>query len=206
MDVQRQGLTFHCYGYSGKMHDQLNYELLMKRGWVLQERLLSPRSIYFGSQLSWECTEVLANELFPEGMPYQRMPIWGLDTPYKLSRLLNIDPTIEENATYTRDSGGEDHDTFALYERWAQLVETYSVCELTFESDMLPAISGLAHRFAKSLGDVYLAGLWKGNICEGLLWEETGGMYNNTPGVHPRSYRGEYSDAFQYFSSFGRAY
>lgn len=41
----------------------------MKRGWVMQERLLSPRTLYFTDQVMWECTELIANETFPGGVP-----------------------------------------------------------------------------------------------------------------------------------------
>ncbi|EDU41333.1 tol protein [Pyrenophora tritici-repentis Pt-1C-BFP] len=141
VDVQRQGLTFPCYGIPENFRNQLNNEPLMKRGWVLQERLLSPRSIYFGSQLSWECTEIYTNELFPDGMPYELQPTWGYDTPYKLRRLLDTDQFKEGNFELVDYSFGRDRDQFTLYKRWAELVQSYSDCKLTFESDVLPAIS-----------------------------------------------------------------
>ncbi|KAH7374164.1 heterokaryon incompatibility protein-domain-containing protein [Cadophora sp. MPI-SDFR-AT-0126] len=39
-----------------------------KRGWVLQERLLSPRLLHYTeNQLYWECNELLASESYPWG-------------------------------------------------------------------------------------------------------------------------------------------
>ncbi|KAL2070179.1 hypothetical protein VTL71DRAFT_13205 [Oculimacula yallundae] len=42
---------------------------LNRRGWVIQERLLSPRTISFGSQIFWECHELEACETWPDGLP-----------------------------------------------------------------------------------------------------------------------------------------
>ncbi|RMZ73649.1 heterokaryon incompatibility [Pyrenophora seminiperda CCB06] len=187
--IQRQNVTIHCYWYFENIEDVLNNSPLMRRGWVLQERLLSPHSIYFGNQMSWECTEILASELFPEGIPriLTTFDKWGYDRPFKLGCLLNNDLTNERDDTYVDLLGGHDREKYALYTRWAELVEEYTTCNLTFESDILPAISGLAHHFGKSLGDVYLAGLWKGNLLEGLLWEERGD--GDCLGTRPRNYR-----------------
>lgn len=52
--------------YLRSLHD----EPLRNRAWVVQERLLAPRQISFGSrQLSWTCSEVSACEAFPAGYP-----------------------------------------------------------------------------------------------------------------------------------------
>jgi hypothetical protein len=42
---------------------------------------------------------------------------------------------------------------------------------LTFSSDRLPAIGGLAAAYAKSTRYTYLAGLWKEDLPSALLWE-----------------------------------
>jgi hypothetical protein len=50
--------------------DELIGNPINRRGWVLQERLLSHRIIHFGAQqVFWECRELLACETFPEGLP-----------------------------------------------------------------------------------------------------------------------------------------
>ena len=54
----------------------------------------------------------------------------------------------------------------------------FSTRELSLETDVLPALSGLAHAFeaifdAKGPAnrrDVYLAGIWRGDLARGLLW------------------------------------
>ncbi|KUJ21590.1 uncharacterized protein LY89DRAFT_378289 [Mollisia scopiformis] len=43
---------------------------LMLRGWVVQERVLSHRILYLGKrQVFWECQELQACQVFPEGVP-----------------------------------------------------------------------------------------------------------------------------------------
>jgi len=52
------------------------------------------------------------------------------------------------------------------------MIVRYSALQLTYESDRLPALSGLAKQFAESLhGKVrYLAGLWENDLWRGLGW------------------------------------
>ena len=50
--------------------EQLDYAPLSRRGWVCQERWLTPRILYFGSdKLMWECCELNASEVYPRGIP-----------------------------------------------------------------------------------------------------------------------------------------
>ena len=50
--------------------DNLGEAPLYKRAWVLQEQLLSPRSLIFSkTQIHWVCRKTEASELFPTGLP-----------------------------------------------------------------------------------------------------------------------------------------
>jgi len=53
---------------------------------------------------------------------------------------------------------------------WKTLVERFSACDLTYESDRLPAIGGLARRMKPLLDCRYLAGLWESELLSQLLW------------------------------------
>jgi hypothetical protein len=57
---------------------------------------------------------------------------------------------------------------------WREWISEYSALDLTFPSDRLPAISGLAHRLnlalRGALGD-YLAGIWRNTLLSDLLWQ-----------------------------------
>jgi hypothetical protein len=53
----------------------LNMSPLLQRGWVLQERLLSPRVLHFGKdELFWECQGCVVNESYPEKIPIEIGP------------------------------------------------------------------------------------------------------------------------------------
>lgn len=62
-------------------------------------------------------------------------------------------------------------DQNAAYTMWRGIVERYSTKELTYEYDRLPALSGLASRFASLFNDRYLAGLWEGDLPLALCWQ-----------------------------------
>lgn len=53
---------------------------------------------------------------------------------------------------------------------WYRILNQYSLRQLSFESDRLNAISGLAERLSRITGDEYIGGMWKGNILECLQW------------------------------------
>ena len=57
-----------------------------------------------------------------------------------------------------------------LYSKWRQMVLSYTTRKLTDPNDLLPAISGIAKYFALKTNDEYHAGLWQGDLVEGLLW------------------------------------
>jgi hypothetical protein len=48
--------------------DNVDQSPLNRRGWVIQERALSPRTVHFGSkQIYWECLSSRASEVYPRG-------------------------------------------------------------------------------------------------------------------------------------------
>ena len=70
-----------------------------------------------------------------------------------------------------------DYITFAngicvdeLHHTWLSLVNLYAEAQLTYRSDALPALSGLANAFQDKLQDQYLAGIWRGDMIRGLFW------------------------------------
>lgn len=79
------------------------------------------------------------------------------------------------------------------YRSWLQNVETYSDRGLSFHSDRLVAISGLASRFPSFFEDEeerptasdYLAGLWRGDLIRALMWEGNRKAYKELPPPSP---------------------
>ncbi|CZR67745.1 uncharacterized protein PAC_17644 [Phialocephala subalpina] len=129
---------------------------LGERGWVLQERILSPRVVHFAAnQCFWECCQDTAGELFPK------------ETFRHDGFLKKIVASVPP-----------DHEAFpqnqaVLYTYWDAMVEKYSRCDLSFESDKLVAFAGLAQRACRQLNlgpSEYMAGLWRPTIAQGLLW------------------------------------
>jgi Heterokaryon incompatibility protein (HET) len=122
---------------------------LSKRAWVLQERLLSPRVLYFGTKrMYWEC---FTDQRY-EDMHYSAITgslSWGgiEKTPFDQSK---------------------DRQWWLSY--WYRIVKSYTAAGLTFHTDRFPALSALVSIMQAKLGDIYVAGLWKTDICRGLTW------------------------------------
>ncbi|KAL8643260.1 MAG: hypothetical protein Q9228_000155 [Teloschistes exilis] len=53
---------------------------------------------------------------------------------------------------------------------WTDIIEYYTDRRLTFSSDKLPALAGLASRFSNLWGCAYYAGLWQKKMIKGLGW------------------------------------
>jgi hypothetical protein len=53
--------------------------------------------------------------------------------------------------------------------------------ELTYESDRLPAFSGLAHEFQAITADDYHADLWEKDLSFGSLWRSA---FESVPGKY----------------------
>jgi hypothetical protein len=117
---------------------------LVRRAWVLQERLLSPRTLHFSqTQLFWECNFVTACEVFPDKFP---------------NALMYGDFHLVKQPVSTS--------------LWPRIVRIYSRCDLSFSRDKLVAISGIAQAIQiQNLENKYLAGLWRQDMEEQLCWQ-----------------------------------
>lgn len=158
---------------------------LLTRGWVLQERLLSPRTVNFHTgEMTWDCESQFTCEC----------------------GVFEIDPCLPrthlgEHQWLSKRSLAEAAATKAVQQilyRWHQLIEQYSTLHLTKDADVLPAFSGVASHFGKLLESAekhcaygskspswhayqttrleakrplqYLAGLWRECLWRNLLW------------------------------------
>jgi hypothetical protein len=127
---------------------EVSHALINTRGWVLQERLLSPRVLHFGErQILWECRQKDAAEVYPDGLPRENIR--------SVARLKDLVPDrlIVNNKT--------DNNNAAAYNYWVQVVRAYTACELSFPSDKLVAISAVAKVMRDILQDEYVAGMWR---------------------------------------------
>ena len=128
---------------------------LHSRVWVLQEELLSRRILRFGKrQMYWDCLTLAASESDPEEGWKSQMT----DT----RRILHSSPIVER--------AGQHRNPY--YDKWYELVNKVSERNITFNRDILPAISAIAESIHRLMdpGDKYLAGLWEKDLVVGLLW------------------------------------
>lgn len=136
---------------------------LNRRGWVMQERLLAPRVLSFTArQVSWKCGQTVTTELWPRRV---------FNTP-SLQRLENYlgawDVHLETTSNSQRHWSELDAGPLASW--WYWLVQDYTRCELTNESDRLVAIAGMARKVRPIVRDQYVTGLWAGSLPWALAW------------------------------------
>ncbi|KXH25684.1 hypothetical protein CSAL01_03657 [Colletotrichum salicis] len=129
---------------------------LLNRGWVFQERLLSPRILHLGDvEMAWECNEVCACECMGETTTYETEPRWA-HTKGAHARNLS-------SATEAKE----------LYPDWRSTVENYKKTRLTYQNDILPAIAGVVKNMQRFRKDKYLAGIWEDSLLDDLAWQAT---------------------------------
>ena len=128
---------------------------LSTRAWVLQEVLLAPRILHYDKdQVFWECLELRACELFPNGIPNNT------------SQKISLDAYSIRNDVILK----YHNPLFQRYRLWQRAVEDYSKHSLTFpDKDKLIAISGIARSLVPE--QEYLAGMWKSILPHQLMWE-----------------------------------
>ncbi|KAG4443907.1 hypothetical protein IFR05_000547 [Cadophora sp. M221] len=132
---------------------EVTNSLVNTRAWVVQERLLSARSLYFGpSQVYWQCDEKDAMEIWPAGIPDF---VWG--------RRRNIKPDLKLTQ-------GDSVIRQISDCRWQYIIQTYSTCDMTNPRDKLPAISAIAKRVRSITNDQYVVGMWLSILEQELLW------------------------------------
>jgi hypothetical protein len=124
---------------------------LLRRAWFYQERILSTRIVHFGdSELYWECRSKKSCECgdsWPQGFSVESLKV---DLP---------------------GSQGEDRlNGMQRTHKWQHLVKQYTRLNLTFQSDTFPALQGVASIWQRPETGAYLAGLWRQDLVEGLLW------------------------------------
>jgi len=140
---------------------------IMRRGWIIQELLLAPRILYlFHHQLWWECNRLLASETYADGIPFELL---DTQSQFPRSRIMVHQPS--EKAIRSKSKRKLRKTRKRLLKLWYDTIMAYTACDLTYATDKLVAISGVAKRFEYLLDDVYLAGHSKRTIIKELCWE-----------------------------------
>ena len=138
-------------------------EPISKRGWTMQEQLLSNRVIVYTKRtMMWRCLESTKN--FADSLYFPH----DLDAGYndddeKYSLNLHSLLLSQEEACAHKDKA---------LSCWLRLVTAYSIRETSLERDKLNALAGIASHpsFSDTLGPGYLAGLWQYNLARQLTW------------------------------------
>lgn len=164
--------AFFCGLEKGRSwHLHFKDEPLVQRSWIVQERLLAPRTLHFGSkQVFWECREASCCEMHPQGV-YRfkdgktqladRYP----NHPFLWKQLLDAPDRMHASDPYEQ-----------LFIDWNMLTQYYASRELTVPNDKLVALSGLASNMKARLHQLrpgphrYLAGLWEERFMGTLVW------------------------------------
>ncbi|PVH96539.1 HET-domain-containing protein [Periconia macrospinosa] len=127
---------------------------LSDRAWAYQEWLLSRRLLHFcADQVRWECYCLAASEVWPDGLRKDDPKF--CDTPTKVL------------IAHSRSEPEK------LHTLWESIRGAYSGKLLTKSTDRLAAFAGIArmvHQVLKSPSQDYVAGLWKPEILQELLW------------------------------------
>ena len=131
---------------------------LNNRGWVFQERFSARRVLHFGRQeLAWECRELEASEMFPNGLP-------RASTASYISKSRMYETFLDPSHML----GGALDRRFANH--WHTLVENFSKCGLTRPTVKLIAFNGVAKDIMATRGGRCVVGIWQNHIAYDLTW------------------------------------
>lgn len=138
---------------------------LNTRGWVMQERLLSRRTIHFAADMwYWECGNYVVSE---DGWYHDtRGAIFDSSSSLRdtLEGSVTAIGKVIRNHDASETSGMNQTKHGLMTEQtqvlWAQILRAYSKCDLTFFGDKLPALQGLAGRFENVMNETYSFGHW----------------------------------------------
>lgn len=127
-------------------------EPLFFRAWALQERILSLRTLdYHCHEMVWECEGMRkceCEETENRGLRTQKA---RFNEPWLWKSYGSLPDSPDDNV-------------------WNRIVVTYSALSLTFESDRLPALAGLAQGIETDKNHNYYAGIWEEDLPYSLLW------------------------------------
>ncbi|EPE26495.1 hypothetical protein GLAREA_02408 [Glarea lozoyensis ATCC 20868] len=170
-------------------------ETIYTRGWCLQESLLSGRMLLFtDTEVLWSCqdepfkqpegTHIIYDAASPEHMryPFRRLseaifsdnqpPASSVPTRNKsISDENQLEQETAQLTLHPQTSKAADPKAHDFFLEWSYLVSNYSYRNLSFVSDRLPALAGVAEKFQNAWGHPpYYAGLWPAHFISLLSW------------------------------------
>ena len=139
---------------------------LSKRAWAFQEFMLASRTIHFeAQQILFECNKHKACESHSLGLPehYVYSAVYDIDTWRVKKPLCYYFTDVPAPTAYP-----------TAHMNWYLLASSFNSLSLTFPSDKLPAISGIAQEFQNTIKSRYVAGMWRDHLLVQLLWGACG--------------------------------
>jgi len=159
--------AFHMKEYD---FDFTSYPLL-RRAWVLQEQVLSPRTLHFlRNEVAWECSTARTCEcggwLTLEDEP-ELMFTQGKSPQLQEFSLPSKRKGLSEILGLSRAPKRVDLDKFH------KLIEHYTKRAITMPTDRLPACAAVAKEYHPIITGNYLAGHWEAAMPLDLLWHNS---------------------------------
>jgi hypothetical protein len=163
--------------YLNKIYErEVKGSLWYNRGWVFQERTLSPRLLIFGkAQMLWACQKLQAAETWPCGKT--------------ITDFIDRFESFEVEKLRLQSLSDKDRAVSSWDTTWWTFILDYTRSEITRKSDRLIALQGLASKIERATGRQYCAGLWiDASLPLSLLWKSASkAPVSNRP--RPKEYR-----------------
>ena len=154
-------------GTFGSSLDPVASEPLSTRGWTLQERVLSPRTIHFASdELYFECESDMWSE---SGFKLKNAQFSLVNCLRAQVQPKDQDQTAR-GISFIVGNSVDKQGSIRHRQGWLSLIEDYSRRALTVASDKLLAVAGVARVIAEETGHRYLAGLWAEHLEGDMFW------------------------------------
>lgn len=140
------------------------WEPIDKRSWCLQESILSPRVLEYGTHnIRWHCARSRADSA--------QLRFDGWVGRSKTFAQLSMSHPLTASIDWT-----SLHEAYKFVEVWQTLVSHYTRRGLGWYQDKLLAISAIARKMSLVAGGkTYIAGLWVEHLGELLLWHPNHG-------------------------------
>lgn len=146
------------------------HEPLGRRAWSYQEKIMAKRILYFQEQqMAWGCSECIYTESWGTTPWFDTVYYMGWGSTVLLAAG-DIHKLMRGESLYRTPNDPEGNSLEPRLACWYKCVQEYAHRELTYESDKLPALSGLAHGLCVPELKEYLAGLWEVDLFRGLSW------------------------------------
>jgi hypothetical protein len=134
---------------------------ILSRAWVFQERLLSRRLVHFTRyEIFFECSE--QNEGLCE---CQNAPggTWNGSSGHGAG----ASDDKNNHAVSLRETN-----IASIKRYWHHIIQEYSGYDISFASDRLPALAGIARQYGIAHPELgrYVAGIWEETLLHDLMW------------------------------------